>query len=214
MTIAAMDQATRDKINRDTAYHRAHMARRAEMMQQDLDHRRLMLGLERFHQYESSRIRKLDEIVDEPALSRAKRPRVEARDLGPGVVGPKANLFKQVAEDGSGGEEPLFLRVVWMDSDCGGLFRWTEELEKGNAEKKENGSERKEENENGSAVREDKVPKIMKDTRNGQQSKKHKVRQSIGESRNGKESARRAESPTAEASRDGEETDEVDMSET
>ena len=39
-------------------------------------------------------------------------------------MGQRERLFKQVAEDGGDVEEPLLLKVVWTDSDTGGLFQW------------------------------------------------------------------------------------------
>ncbi|KAL6717892.1 hypothetical protein ACLMJK_003977 [Lecanora helva] len=119
-----MDQPTRDKIARDAAYHRAALARREEAFSQELDHRRLMLGLERFHEYEMTNIRKHHGAVAVSSRVSSKRG-----------VEPKGTLFKQVAEDGSEIEEPLHLRVVWVDSDCGGLFTWTNPMTEGNRER-------------------------------------------------------------------------------
>lgn len=123
----AMDQATRDKIARDNAYHQAAMARRAEAFEQELEHRRLILGLERFHEFEMANIRKQNATVSRTEPSRTAQSKSGGKDVGTGIIRPQGPLFKQVAEDGSDIVEPLYLRVVWVDSDCGGLFRWTSE---------------------------------------------------------------------------------------
>ena len=120
-----MDQATKDKIIRDNAYHQAALARRAEAFEQEIEHRRLMLGLERFHEFEMANIRRQAIALPEPERNRAVRPVPGSREARDGAGSPGRTLFKQVAEDGSGVAEPSYLRIVWVDSDRGGLFRWT-----------------------------------------------------------------------------------------
>ena len=106
---------------RDNAYHQAALARRAELFEQEFEQRRLMLGLHRFHEFEMMNIRK----AGAAESNRTIHPEREPGDLASSVVKPKPTLFKQVLEDGSEIAEPLYLKVVWVDSDRGGLFKWT-----------------------------------------------------------------------------------------
>ena len=119
-----MDQTTRDKITRDNAYHQAALARRAEAFEQEIEHRRLMLGLERFHEFEIANIRKQAATRPGSASNITSKPAFRPREATGSASWPRGTLFKQVAEDGGEVVEPLCLRVVWVDSDRGGLFRW------------------------------------------------------------------------------------------
>jgi len=128
-----MDRATLDKITRDTAGHKVALARRDEAFGQEFKHRRLMMGLERFHEFELTRIRKgIVDPTDADLKHGPAQPEIDPRTT---LVEPRGNRFKQVAEDGSDAAEPLYLRVVWVDSDSGGLFKWTQENSEGDGGK-------------------------------------------------------------------------------
>lgn len=136
------DIAVMEQIQREDVAHYAAMRRRAEIQSQDLEnrqatqnqefeHRRLMLGLDRFHELELSRMRRHNAIQIKAVEMGTKEEsgginvegglptRTELGELMPG-----AKLFRQVPGDGVDDAEPLFLRVEWVDSDCGGFFKW------------------------------------------------------------------------------------------
>ncbi len=90
-----------------------------------------MLSLDRFHELEISRMR------------RHNAAQTKAADTGPnetngvikveeglptrkdvGELMPGARMFQQVSENGEKFSMPLFLKVEWVDSDCGGFFKW------------------------------------------------------------------------------------------
>ena len=122
-----MDKVTRDRIARDDAFHQAALARRAEAFEQEFEHRRLMLGLHRFHEFEMANIRKESVAPPKHEPRRSVQSEAGPKSVESTAVEPTANLFKQVREDGRDIAEPLYLRVTWVDSDSGGLFRWTNE---------------------------------------------------------------------------------------
>ena len=118
-----MDRSTKERLARDNAYHQAALVRRAEMFEQEFAQRRLMLGLHRFHEFELMNMRK----ANTRESTRTAHSEGKPSDKTSSLARPKANLFRQVHEDGSEVAEPLYLNVVWVDADSGGLFKWTTE---------------------------------------------------------------------------------------
>lgn len=136
------DRALMEQIQKEDAVHYAAMRRRAEVMSQDMEnhqakqnqefeHRRLMLGLDRFHELEISRMRRQNDIKIKAADNETKgEPGDMKVEGGPpnrkelGKIKPGSNVFKQVSGDGGAMPDPLYLRVEWVDSDCGGFFKW------------------------------------------------------------------------------------------
>jgi len=131
-----------EQIQKEDAVHYAAMRRRAEIQSQDLEnrqatqnqefeHRRLMLGLDRFHELEIARMRRHNAIELKAVANGTKEEsggtKREGRLPGRKELGelmPGSRLFQQVSVNGGDVEEPLFLRVEWVDSDCGGFFKW------------------------------------------------------------------------------------------
>lgn len=137
-----------ERIRTEDAIHNANMRRRAETGQQDFEHRRLMLGLERFHEFEVGSMRRRFAAPAKPAEngtnSSAGGMNVDVKRLngvkpGEAESGPRL-LFKQISEDGQDLPEPLHLRVVWVDSDNGGFFRWEKQAPSSSRKNGEEGS--------------------------------------------------------------------------
>lgn len=123
------ERSVTEHIQKEDAVHYASMRRRAEIQTQDFEnrqatqkqefeHRRLMLGLDRFHELEISRMRRHDVIQSKAADTGTNEANGAIKvDEGlptrkdVGELMPGARLFRQISEDGGKISKPLFLKV-------------------------------------------------------------------------------------------------------